>query len=79
VTDLPVSHYLGNPEGVLRKHTRYCRSKGTRRSITPCAIKRALDTRSSRLLVQDREPLVKGQLMQVQREWQGLPTVRARG
>jgi len=33
----------------------------------------------TRLLVQDREPLVKGQLMQVQREWQGLPAVRARG
>ena len=30
-------------------------------------------------LLQDGEPLVKGQLMQVQREWQGLPTVRARG
>jgi len=29
-------------------------------------------------LLQDGEPLVKGQLMQVQREWQGLPAVRAR-
>ena len=28
-------------------------------------------------LLQDGEPLVKGQLMQVQREWQGLPAVRA--
>ena len=29
-------------------------------------------------LLQDGEPLVKGQLMQVQREWQKLPAVRAR-
>jgi len=29
-------------------------------------------------LLQDGEPLVQGQLMQVQREWQGLPAVRAR-
>lgn len=30
-------------------------------------------------LLQDGEPLVKGMLMQVQREWRGLPPVRARG
>ena len=29
-------------------------------------------------LLQDGEPLVKGQLMQIQREWQELPAVRAR-
>ena len=30
-------------------------------------------------LLQDGEPLIKGQLMQVQRQWQELPAVRARG
>ena len=29
-------------------------------------------------LLQDGEPLVKGQLIQIQREWQELPAVRAR-
>ena len=44
----PNLYYLNN---LFSKHTRFCRSKETRRSMTPCAIKRALDAKSSRLLI----------------------------